>query len=151
LIREESQRLRRQNDDHLAKSLEAKWLVVARLWEELNGSPSSHAAANLGYAIRGLLSDVDKITGVIAPTQIQHKGQVSVVVQNALQSWYSQLNDEEVALLLMLTEKAEGGEISKDVNVVELAFERYKKYGTLKREGAPHVLELAPNDVVAGR
>jgi DNA-binding CsgD family transcriptional regulator len=145
LISEESTRLRRRNDDHLVRSLAAKWKVVERVWQELNGSPSSHGAANLAHALRGLLSDIDKVTGVIAPTQIQHKGQVSVVVQNALQNWYEHLNDEEVALLLMLTEKAEGGEISKDVNVVELAFERYRQHGTLKKEGPLRVLEAVPD------
>ena len=63
LVHEESQRLRRQNDDAFTKSLAAKWAVVQRLWEELNGSPFSHAAANLGHALRGLLSGIDRGKG----------------------------------------------------------------------------------------
>jgi transcriptional regulator with XRE-family HTH domain len=145
LISEESLRRRKHTDDHLIKSLAAKWAVVSRLWEELNGSPSSHAAANLGRALRGLLSDIDKVTGVIAPTRVEHRAEVSVVIQNALKAWYGRLNGEELELLFMLAEKAEGGGIHKDVNVVELAFERYRQHGTLTKEGALRVLEVVPD------
>lgn len=57
-------------------------------------------------------------------------------------------------LVHMLAEKAEGGGISKDVNVVELAFQRYKEHGTLQKEGALHALEAVPdyppNELEAG-
>jgi hypothetical protein len=92
-----------------------------------------------------LLSGIDRVTGVIAPTRVEHRAEVSVVIQGALKSWYGQLNDEELELLFMLAQKAEGGEISKDVNVVELAFERYRQHGTLKKEGPLRVLEAVPD------
>ena len=70
--------------DHLTKSVAMKYKIVERLWRELHGSPSPHAAANLGFALRGLLADVDAITSVRAPNQGHHKVDAQVVLKQAL-------------------------------------------------------------------
>jgi hypothetical protein len=126
--------------------------LAERLWEEFHNSPSAHAAANLGHALRGVLADVDKITGVISPTRYEHKTEVTLTLQKALQGWVSRLNQEEQVIVEWLIDKAEGGETAQEVNVVELAFERWKRHGTLLDASAEivEVPDYPPNELEAG-
>lgn len=145
LISEESTRRRKQAEDHLQKSLAMKMKVVERLWSELHNNPSSHATANLGHALRGLLSDLDKLTGVIPPSQVHHKMDVQVVLNQALRNWVPRLNDDELQMLYLLACKAEGGDIPEETDVVRMAFERYSQQGTLKKS-EPEIIEVIPEE-----
>ena len=136
LIGEEVERRRSAREDHRMKSVAMKMKTVERMWAELDSSPSSHAVAQLGHALRGLLADVDLITGVRAPTKTAnvHHHVVENIRDAFYQTYFRALADDEFTMFELLYYKTPGDHhaIPQDVDVVKLAFEYYQRNGSLE-------------------
>jgi hypothetical protein len=163
LIGEEGERRRSAREDARMRSVAMKMKTVERMWAELDSSPSAHAVAQLGHALRGLLADVDLITGVRAPTKTAnvHHHIVENIRDAFYQTYFRALADDEFTMFELLYYKTPGDHhaIPQDVDVVKLAFEYYQRNGSLEgldaeslcvpREGAD-VPDFPPKELEGG-
>lgn len=136
LIAEEAARRRKTNDVHRMKSVAMKMKTVERMWQELDGSPSAHAVAQSGHAVRGLLADIDMVVRTRAPAAIHHKVSYQDISKKFHDQLFPYLNDDELQMLLWLYAKADDKDtrISGDVDVVKMAFEKYSADGRICQE-----------------
>ena len=136
LLSEESERRQSAKEDARMKSIAMKMKTVERMWQELDGTPSSHAVAQLGHAVRGLLSDIDLVIGARAPAKTAnvHHHVVENIREEFYRTFFDALADDEFTMFELLYFKAPGDHhtIPQDVNVLRLALDYYQRHGSLE-------------------
>lgn len=83
------------------------------------------------HALRGLIQDMAKLSGIAPPDQVRHQHDVQVsVLKQVLPTWFGRLSADEMHLLELLVDKG-NGDIAEDTNVLELVVDRYQRSGSL--------------------
>ncbi len=109
LVRQEAQRRSSERPDYLQRAIDSHQQLIKRIWQVLDsGSPSEHALAQLAHAVTNAQSQLDKITGVLAPVKADVR--MTITQENCVQS----LADGPLEAVVILTQAGAAGEDGED-------------------------------------
>ncbi len=123
LVRHEAQRRSAERPDYLQRAIDSHQQLIRRIWQVLDHrNPSDHALAQLAHAVTNAQSQLDKITGVLAPV----KADVRMTI--AQEPYAANLADGPLQAVAILLKAGAAGEDGQDALKEILA--RYQN-GTL--------------------
>ncbi len=109
LVRQEAERRGRERPDFLQHAIDTHRRTIARIWEELDRrDPSPHATSQLAHALTNAQSQLDKITGVLAPSRMDIR--MSVSQEYGVQN----LSDAALEAVVILTQAGSAGQDGED-------------------------------------
>jgi hypothetical protein len=139
-IKAETERRRAERPDPYQQSIDGHREALSRAWEELDKSPSPHAAAQLLHAVNAALNSIDLLNGTRAPTRSKREINIDV----SLDQGFERLSGAELGALELLAAKM-AGRIDENTDVLREILQRHET-GTLTEVEHYPVLELEPTE-----